>query len=95
MQHVVRDGAIGERIQLVSHSLEAIDAECPAAIENCHKLCRSVARPTHHRRTPAASCSTRRPACDAHAAPKSQMLVKAHGRQWPTAGRFGRSSEPL
>ena len=32
VQHVVRDGAIGKCIQFVSHSLEAFDAKCPAAI---------------------------------------------------------------
>ena len=36
---------------------------------NCHKSCRRAARPTQHRRTPAASSDTRRPACDAHVAP--------------------------
>ena len=32
VQHVVRDGAICKRIQFVSHTLETIDAKCPAAI---------------------------------------------------------------
>ena len=45
LQHVVRDGAIGERIQLVSHSLEAIDAECPAAIVT-NRVDRTLARRT-------------------------------------------------
>ena len=32
VQHVVRDGAICKRIQFVSHTLEAFNAKCPAAI---------------------------------------------------------------
>ena len=71
MQHVVRDGAIGKCIQFVTHSLEAFDAKCPAAIVTSRVdgpfVGRSIAV------TPAASCgscSIRHPACDAHGAPK-------------------------
>ena len=56
---------------------------------NCHKECRRAARPTQHRRTPAASSDTRRPACVLRCPRRAHMQVNAHGRRWPNAGRFG------
>ena len=70
VQHVVRDGAISKRIQFVSHTLEAFDAKCPAAIVT-KSVDRTLARRTIAVRQVASFVIRHSPsaACDVHDAP--------------------------
>ena len=83
-----RDGAIGKSIQFVSNSLKAFDAKCPAAIVTDRVdgpfVGRTIAVPT-----PYASRVMQHSPSGLRGPRRAQMLVNAHGRRWPTAGRFG------